>query len=609
MNKRIFVAVVVLAIAALALGTGTGYAQFSRPSGPTQGTVQNGVYTNPVAGYSLTLPASWLSHGYKWYEYYGADAEKARPGTTYITEWVYTPQEAGQPEGVILAIYNYPKAYWDDLASQPVALPGPLIAETADTAYVMFGPGGVPYPDGSVDRVTYDSLAMTPDQVRQAFSAVGAVPPTPFAPPQAAPAAPDTGGAAIANPASQNCVKQGGTLSIETKPDGGQYGVCIFEDNRQCEEWALLRGECPAGGVKVTGLVTPAARYCVITGGQYTVTGASNTPEEQGTCTLKSGQQCDVWDYYNGKCTQTSTPAPSAPGSVFPAPTAPATGPTLGGARQVSFDSNRGGDYDDIYLMGVAGTDTQRLTTGDANSFAGPWSPDGAKMAYTSFGLTNSDVSVMNADGSGQTNLTHEASSSSAGFPSWSPDGRRIAFTSRRDGNNEIYVMQADGSNPTRLTNNPADDFAAAWSPDGSRIVFASDRDRTAGVYSLYIMNADGSGVTRLTNAPTNDYAPAWSPDGARIAFHAFNNGPADVYVINTDGTELRNLTQNPAQDWFPAWSPDGTHIAFQTNRDGNWEIYAMTVPPQGANADAIGTDLTNLTKNSADDQRPAWRQ
>ena len=49
--------------------------------------------------------------------------------------------------------------------------------------------------------------------------------------------------------------------------DGGQIGVCYFEDNRQCEEWALMRGECPVGGVKVTGYVTPAGRYCAITGG------------------------------------------------------------------------------------------------------------------------------------------------------------------------------------------------------------------------------------------------------------------------------------------------------------------------------------------------------
>ena len=51
---------------------------------------------------------------------------------------------------------------------------------------------------------------------------------------------------AIANPASQNCLEKGGTLSFEERGDGGQFGVCYFEDNRQCEELALMRGDCPA---------------------------------------------------------------------------------------------------------------------------------------------------------------------------------------------------------------------------------------------------------------------------------------------------------------------------------------------------------------------------
>ncbi|MCR4406900.1 MAG: DUF333 domain-containing protein [Anaerolineae bacterium] len=57
----------------------------------------------------------------------------------------------------------------------------------------------------------------------------------------------------IANPASENCIKQGGTLMIQKRGDGGEYGVCVFEDNRQCEEWAMLRGDCPVGGIKITG--------------------------------------------------------------------------------------------------------------------------------------------------------------------------------------------------------------------------------------------------------------------------------------------------------------------------------------------------------------------
>ena len=80
-----------------------------------------------------------------------------------------------------------------------------------------------------------------------------------------------------ANPASQNCAQQGGKLAIERGPDG-EIGVCLFEDNRQCEEWALLRGLCPAGGIRVTGYATPEERLCAIRGGQYTNAGECRIP-------------------------------------------------------------------------------------------------------------------------------------------------------------------------------------------------------------------------------------------------------------------------------------------------------------------------------------------
>jgi putative hemolysin len=109
--------------------------------------------------------------------------------------------------------------------------------------------------------------------------------------------------AAIANPASVNCINKGGMLSIQKRGDGGEYGICIFEDNRQCEEWAMFRGECPVGGLKIVDYSTSAARICVITGGVYTTTGNNNMDNEQGNCTFKNRVICNAWDYYNGKCT------------------------------------------------------------------------------------------------------------------------------------------------------------------------------------------------------------------------------------------------------------------------------------------------------------------
>jgi putative hemolysin len=127
---------------------------------------------------------------------------------------------------------------------------------------------------------------------------------------------------AIANPASQNCVAKGGTLQIEQRGDGGQIGVCYFEDNMQCEEWALMRGECPVGGVKVTGYITPAGRYCAITGGTYAVTGNSGQADEQGTCTLPGGVQCDATEFYSGTCDASTGKMPNTSGLTLVPPIA-----------------------------------------------------------------------------------------------------------------------------------------------------------------------------------------------------------------------------------------------------------------------------------------------
>ncbi len=50
--------------------------------------------------------------------------------------------------------------------------------------------------------------------------------------------------AGMANPASVYCIEKGGKLEMRTNANG-EYGVCLFGDNRQCEEWAFFRGECP----------------------------------------------------------------------------------------------------------------------------------------------------------------------------------------------------------------------------------------------------------------------------------------------------------------------------------------------------------------------------
>jgi dipeptidyl aminopeptidase/acylaminoacyl peptidase len=69
--------------------------------------------------------------------------------------------------------------------------------------------------------------------------------------------------------------------------------------------------------------------------------------------------------------------------------------------------------------------------------------------------------------------------------------------------------MNADGTGQTNLTQNPASyDHDAAWSPDGSKIAFTSAAYDSKG--EIYVMNADGSGQTNLTQLVDDDFDPSW---------------------------------------------------------------------------------------------------
>jgi hypothetical protein len=130
------------------------------------------------------------------------------------------------------------------------------------------------------------------------------------APEITAPATPDTGTnnqpVGMANPASTNCINQGGRLEMRNAKKG-QYGVCLFDDNRQCEEWALMRGQCPVGGVKVTGYENDAEVFCAITGG--TVEGMGT---ETPMCKRVDGTYCNAQANLDGDCPDPNDPNPDA---------------------------------------------------------------------------------------------------------------------------------------------------------------------------------------------------------------------------------------------------------------------------------------------------------
>jgi TolB protein len=241
----------------------------------------------------------------------------------------------------------------------------------------------------------------------------------------------------------------------------------------------------------------------------------------------------------------------------------------------------------DICVSMLDGSRLQRLTRSAENEFQPAWSPDGKRIVFRAApaGLPGTsslaDVVVINADGSGRKNLTHNPRRGNWD-PAWSPDGKLIAFGSA----GYVWTMRPDGTRLQRLTRGGRGE-SPAWSPDGKRIAFMSSR-ATGSQYDIYVMNANGSQIRRLTSSPGEDGYPAWSPDGKTIAF---STGPPDnlkwsIWLMNADGSHKRVLARfADAGAGFADWSPDGRRIIFSAyKKTGSSAIYVV---------DADGSNLT----------------
>lgn len=244
------------------------------------------------------------------------------------------------------------------------------------------------------------------------------------------------------------------------------------------------------------------------------------------------------------------------------------------GVGTLLFASDRTGTSQ-LYSMREDGSKIVDLTP-SIDGFDGDWSPDGARIVFTTTRDEGLSIFVMNADGSNPVSL-----GVSGGGPRWSPDGRKILWS---DGT--IRVMNADGSQVVALTAGRS----PHWSPDGTRITF--DRiDRSGCIVDfcpadIYVMAADGSQIRKLTNSSNpsdQSTGAAWSPDGTRIAYARrcclFGSNESGLWVISPDGGSPTRI-DNRAATGRTVWSPDGSVIAFAALEANS--TTSLTVIPSG---------------------------
>ncbi len=235
-----------------------------------------------------------------------------------------------------------------------------------------------------------------------------------------------------------------------------------------------------------------------------------------------------------------------------------------------------------LAVVGVDGSGLQHLFSSPDTLGEPTWSPDGSKIAFIrGLDMTTEGAAYLAPCGSQiyavdlftrkDTSLTRGAGGTD---PSWSPDGTRIAFSSYRDGNYEIYTMDVNGNDVQRLTYTYWAEAEPAWSPDGKQIAYAAHlfqqevlcgfiptgRPSQLGdeISSIYVMEADGVNQMMLERT-SGGTEPAWSPDGACLALIIYGAGDdSQVFATEVNGRNLVKLTSDSTYKSSPSWSNAG---------------------------------------------------
>jgi len=150
--------------------------------------------------------------------------------------------------------------------------------------------------------------------------------------------------------------------------------------------------------------------------------------------------------------------------------------------------------------------------------------------------------------------------------PSWSPDGARLAFSSSRSGHSEIYVCDASGANLHPMTTGRGPDVSPTWNrKTGAQIAFVSG---VTGLPQVYTMEADGANQQRMTD---QGYAvsPNWSPNGQFLTLAWIRKygpgepGSSDIYLMDIASKQWVQLTHDGGRNDSPWWAPTAAISCF----------------------------------------------
>jgi TolB protein len=260
-----------------------------------------------------------------------------------------------------------------------------------------------------------------------------------------------------------------------------------------------------------------------------------------------------------------------------------ATGEPGMAASRIAFSMPDAEGNKEVWVIDSDGENLRRVTDHGGLVLSPAWSPDGERLAFSSYRSGFPRIYEMELE-TGEERMLPEVRDGDHITPSYHPDGRRLAFSVTGGTRSGLFVWDLERDCClTNISGGRWYDLSPTFSPDGRWVAFNTNRfgDR---VPQVMVMPAEGGQAETLSpfEYGSGGYytSPEWSPVNDLVAFHGrIERGRYQILVADMEdrGSRIRQLTWEGNNE-DPSWAPDGRHLVFVGERRWGYGLLVVDV-------------------------------